>query len=71
MNKGIVVLDEGITDAELTRELELIPTTEKFQLEPHGAEGEVELSGQFNLRELLLLALWLDRAQAARPKRIR
>jgi hypothetical protein len=71
MNKGIIVMDEGISDVELTRELESIPATEKFQLEPHGAEGEVEMTGQFNLRELLLLSLWLDRAQAARPKRIR
>jgi hypothetical protein len=69
--KDLVVIDGGISDEEMSLELGAIPGTEFFQLEPHGAEGEVEMVGQFNQRELLLLALWLDRAQASRPKRIR
>ena len=66
--KEIIIMDDGVTNDELVAELDSIPSTERFTLQPYGAHDEVLLDGQFNRRELLALALWLERKDKATKK---
>ena len=68
MPREIILVDDGLTDADLARELAAIPTHELYALEPDGAEGEARLDGQFTTREILLFALSLERSRNKRKQ---